>query len=338
MKKTCMAVIYITIGLILICIVPNQSSANQPLLQLYYPDGNAICNRTITIEWYAYDNEYTNQEDLPIYLYYRSTATPETPYQSITEHVPNTGIYNWSIKNIENGEYQLLIEAINTHHVLTCITSKSFIIQNTFSTITAISMSKDNAFSTSDSPVIKNGDTITITALLHCFEPITSSDIIANFTSLGGAQEVLPTSLNETIATWVMADVSCPNLSECTISILIKNESQRSYIIQVDNMKPEIHFIHPDKGIYLYNRRIFNSNKTVILGSATFTFDISDNSNIERKELYLDNYLYATLPQDSNKITVHSRLFGTYNITLIVYDIAGNTEQINKTIQIFNFL
>lgn len=338
MKKTCMALIYITIGLILICIVPNQSSASEPLLQLFYPHGDAICNRTITIEWYAYDNEYYNQEDLPIYLYYKSTVLAESPYQIIAENLPNSGIYNWSIKNIENGEYQLLIEAVNTHQRLTSITSEPFIIQNTFSTITAISMNKGNALSKSNSPVIKNGDTVTIIAMLDCIDPIESSDIIANLTTLGGAQEVIPNNLNDTTASWIMTNVSCLNNSECTISIIIKDESQQSYTFQVDNMKPEIHLIHPDNGVYLCNRRIFNSNHTIIFGPVTFTFDISDNSNIERGEFYLDERLYGTLSKDPYKITLYNRLFGTHNVTLIVYDIAGNTEQISKTIQIFNFI
>lgn len=338
MKKTLIALIYVAIALILVYILPMQSSANEPLLYLISPNGDEILSRTITIKWYAYDNECDNQEDLPIYLYYKSTNQLENTYQTIAEHLPNTGIYNWSIKGIENGEYQILIESLDTHNNLTCIVSKPFTVQNTFSMITSISIQKHTDMHYGTTPVIKNGDTITVTAILDCIEPIESSDIYANLTALGGATQCTPTSFNGTTASWIIAQVYCPNNGTCNISIVIKNECQKTMSFQVDNIKPEVHLIYPDNGVYLFNRRIFTSNHTFIFGSITFTFHMTDNMKIERGDFYIDEWLYGIITREPYRITLHDRLFGTHNITLIVYDIAGNTAHISKTIHIFNFM
>jgi hypothetical protein len=83
---------------------------NPPLINLYYPSDDDIIKDTITIEWYAYDSE--TGSNLPIYLFISSDdgqnwkSFSDNPYE-------NTGELNWNTNSYNDGEYKLLIEAVD---------------------------------------------------------------------------------------------------------------------------------------------------------------------------------------------------------------------------------
>lgn len=308
---------------------------NPPLLELHHPTGGEIVKGTLTIEWYAIDSGYRNQEDLPIYLYYKKAEMMDDSFQKIAEKLPNTGIYNWSTSEIENGEYQIHIVAQNKQNGIAHKTSKPFTILSTLAMITNISIERIIETNERESSFIRTGDNVRILASLEHAEKINSSEISANLSALGKKAEVPPDSVNETTAVWMITNVTCHTSEEAHITITIKDHDERSEPIQMDPFQPKIRFITPENGVYLFNKRILPSEKTIIFGTCTFTLTIEENCNVEKVEFYIDENIYQTKTAEPYSITVHDRVFGKHDITIVAYDTAGNSEQVSRTVQIY---
>ncbi|MDG6219455.1 MAG: Ig-like domain-containing protein, partial [Candidatus Thermoplasmatota archaeon] len=306
-----------------------------PSITLYHPKGGEIINGILTIEWYALDSSYRNQKDLPIYLYYRSTEQIESTYQKIAEELPNTGIFNWSTTEINNGEYQLLIVAQNKQNGIAHETSGPFTIRNTFPMIAEISIEKRTDDGFVASTFIKNGDDVKITATIEDAQFIENSDISANLSVFKKETDALPDSFNKTTAIWMIKNVSCQNSQEANIVIQILNHDEKSTTIQIDTIKPVVHQIAPQNGVYLFDKRILSSEKIIVFGSCTFTYDIHDNEGIEKVDFYVDQSLIKTKTDGPYSFTVHHRLFGKHDITIVVYDTSGNTRTLTRTVQFF---
>lgn len=81
-----------------------------PLIKLKYPKDGEMLKDTVIIEWNAIDSE--DGDDLPIYLY---ICNDGESYYSLTDNpVENTGEYNWHTTTRPDGEYILLIEAVDS--------------------------------------------------------------------------------------------------------------------------------------------------------------------------------------------------------------------------------
>ncbi|MFE3845669.1 PKD domain-containing protein [Thermoplasmatota archaeon] len=85
-----------------------------PIIELIYPTDDIIVNGNVNIEWFAVEGAYPEEGEY-IYIYYKpeNTAT----YRKITDDLPlaNTGEYGWDTSNLDDGQYTLLIEAIDQH-------------------------------------------------------------------------------------------------------------------------------------------------------------------------------------------------------------------------------
>jgi PKD repeat protein len=80
-----------------------------PTVNLIYPEGGETLKDTVTIEWWAHDNQ--DGDDLPIYLYYFDT---EDNWYQINDVIENTGEYQWDTTSIPDGTYEILVEAVDS--------------------------------------------------------------------------------------------------------------------------------------------------------------------------------------------------------------------------------
>lgn len=87
-----------------------ETSPDPPTVVLIYPTDGDVLKDTIIIEWYAYDSETSG--NLPIYIFL-SSDNGQT-WDSFTDNpYENTGELSWDTTRYSDGEYKLLIEAVD---------------------------------------------------------------------------------------------------------------------------------------------------------------------------------------------------------------------------------
>jgi len=97
---------------------------NPPVIQLIYPTGGEILKDTITVEWFAEDSE--DEDNLPIHLFYYDHGN----WHRINGVLDNDGEYNWDTTTLPDGEYKLLIEAVDSYNLIRHDSSDWFTIKN----------------------------------------------------------------------------------------------------------------------------------------------------------------------------------------------------------------
>ncbi len=95
-----------------------------PIVQLIYPTGGEILKDTITVEWFAEDSE--DEDNLPIHLFYYDTGI----WHRINGILENDGEHNWDTTTLPDGEYKLLIEAVDSNSLIRHDSSDWFTIKN----------------------------------------------------------------------------------------------------------------------------------------------------------------------------------------------------------------
>jgi len=103
------------------------NNGNAPSIQLLYPQGGETLKDTVTIKWFAHDNE--DGFNLPIYIYY-STDNGKIWSPFTNNPQKNTGEYSWDTTKLPDGEYLLQISAMDSDYNLVSDTSDQFQIRN----------------------------------------------------------------------------------------------------------------------------------------------------------------------------------------------------------------
>ena len=308
--------------------------ADIPIIQLYYPTGGEVVSGTVTLDWFAADSNHQG-ESLPIYLFYK--ASSDDAWIRINDDaLPNTGQYNWDVGSLSDGEYILLIEAVNSCNGMAHETSDPFMVDNShaMSNITEISIIDTTINS---SQWVKNGDTVEIIIEITEASGLSMDEITANLTGFGCGANVSPDSFDGYTACWVVTNVECaiPN-DAITINVKVGDIDAVSATIFADNTKPELTIDKPEDGFYMFNRKIIPLEKSIILGAFTFEFDVDDAGGIEKTEIYIDEELKTTLSEGSFEWYLNMKISGKHSLKFVTYDCAGNKDTISTMITMFN--
>lgn len=310
------------------------TDADIPIIQLYYPTGGEVVCGTVSIDWFAADSNHQG-ESLPIYLFYKASSD-DTWIRINDDALPNTGQYNWDVGSLSDGEYMLLIEAVNSCNGMAHETSDPFMVDNShaMSNITEISIIDTTINS---SQWVKNGDTVEIIIETTETFGLSMDEITANLAGFGCGANVSPDSFDGHTACWILTDVECviPN-DAITITVAVGDIDAVSATIFADNTKPELTIDKPEDGFYMFNRKIIPLDKSIILGAFTFEFDVNDAGGIEKTEIYIDEELKTTLSEGSFEWYLNMKISGKHALKFVTYDCAGNKDTISTMITMFN--
>jgi PKD repeat protein len=313
-----------------------------PIVQLIYPTGGEILEGTVTIEWFAIDDDYPQGIGIPIYLYYRPAEGNQYDWRQINDVLTNNvdemhGNYQWDTNSLSDGSYMVQIEALDNSGNIAYDTSEPFTIGNGNAGVTVADVRILDI--TIDSPHwVKDGDIVEITAAITGNDAgdLTIEDLSADLSGLGGSV-AHPDSFDGFLATWTITDVVCAQSDGMiTITVSIADTFSNSAIITADNTAPELTLIKPGKGLYLGNLRLFPFGKTIIIGASEIKIDSQDVSGIDRAEYYIDGVLLETTNADPFNWHMNIRAKGAHNLEVKIYDCAGNTMTIAKQITIYN--
>jgi hypothetical protein len=107
----------------------------------------------------------------------------------------------------------------------------------------------------------------------------------------------------------------------------------------VDDVPPVMAMEKPREFLYIADRELIplSSNTSVIFGKITITATAEDyQSGINRIELFVDDVLVQTITDGSFTMVYDDRVLGSYNLTMITYDNANNTANLQHPIWMFN--
>jgi hypothetical protein len=93
----------------------------------------------------------------------------------------------------------------------------------------------------------------------------------------------------------------------------------------------------PENGLYLFNRKVLQLGRTVIIGPITIEIDADAISGIYKVEFYVDDVLEEIIYEEPFYWYMNQRLFGQHSLKVIVYDHTGNTAIESKDITVYNF-
>ncbi|HEC76146.1 MAG TPA: PKD domain-containing protein [Thermoplasmatales archaeon] len=107
--------------------------------------------------------------------------------------------------------------------------------------------------------------------------------------------------------------------------------------VKVDKNPPEIKLKSPLNGIYVFNKKIFNLNSTVVIGNITIYAETNDYlSGVKKIELYLNGEYKANSTSSELKYEIDERYFGIYRVKVVAEDFASNYASIEKNIFMLN--
>jgi hypothetical protein len=113
----------------------------------------------------------------------------------------------------------------------------------------------------------------------------------------------------------------------------------QAYRVREDNLPPEIGIVTPKDGhLYLFDRVVMETPRrnTVLIGSTTINVYASDDSLIERVELYVDGDLKQTFTSEPYQWLLDETLFGRHTLRAVAHDNAGKSSIDEQDILIFN--
>lgn len=114
-------------------------------------------------------------------------------------------------------------------------------------------------------------------------------------------------------------------------------EGINSINIKIDKIKPTVSIEEPERGLYLFGRRIFPCFSIRIIGKITIKVDCQDEtSGIEKVEFYIDDELKETVEKEPYEWKWDERAFFRHSIKVIAYGKAGNTASDEIDVIIFN--
>jgi hypothetical protein len=308
-----------------------------PIIQLIYPTGGEILSGTVTVEWFAIDEDFPGEiNDLPIYMYFSSSSG--NIWIQIDDVLKNDGEYSLDTTDFADGEYRLKVEA--RHCGIVADTSDPFTIDNDQAGM-KISQVRITDKTINSYNYVKDGDEVEVTAGITGGLDLTIDDITADLSALGGGTNVHPVSYNGYVATWEITEAICgPSDGLIQVTINIDGHSNIG-TITADNTKPTVTILKPTNGLYLFNMRIFPFlSRTVIIGAITIQADPVDTNGIEKAEFYLD--ILDNSPEETTKEQPYQwhlgrKLRGLHNVKILVYDLAGNIHTSSIDMTIFGF-
>jgi len=308
-----------------------ESYNDPPLIKLIYPTGGEILSGTATVRWYAADGNFPD-ESLPIYLYY--SADDGDTWRQINDVLPNTGEYQWNIDNLADGEYRLLIEAVDSHGNIAHESSDPFTIDNNYA---GVRVSDVHILDTSidSTSYVKDGDNLVITAGITGSISINREDITADLSGFGRGT-IIADSYDGFTATWTISNVQCtPSEGLITVKVTASDIDSNSATITADNTNPELNIYKPVGGLYFFNTRLLPLSRTIIIGAITIELDTVDNNGIDRAEFYIDNELEKTVTKEPFEWYTNLPK-GQHRLEILVYDYAGNKA--TQTVDILKVL
>jgi 5-hydroxyisourate hydrolase-like protein (transthyretin family) len=307
-----------------------------PIVSLTSPNGGETLTGTETISWYALDTDMG--KDVNIYLFY--TADNGANWRQIggtlhnnidTEH----GDYQWSTTSLADGQYRLMVEAMDDYHNMAVAKSQPFTISNGIAVATVSDVQIRDT--TIDSNTwVKDGDNLEITAAITGGSSISRESIKADLSGFGLGSSVTANSYDGFIATWYLPTVQCdPSDGSITVIVTI-GETSNSATITADNTQPDITNIKPTNGLYVFNTKIIVLPRPLIIGPITLQVTASDLSGISRVDFNVDDELQQTITQEPFVWDMSQKLKGTHDLDFVVYDVAGNTETISTAATFLN--
>jgi uncharacterized repeat protein (TIGR01451 family) len=311
---------------------------NYPTIQLNYPSGGENLEEITEIEWFAIDSSDPN---LDIYLYYSNNDG--ISWRALFANSPaipieNTGNHEWDTTDMSDGDYKLKIEAVNKYNAVSHDTSDSFTINNgiTYTKVSDIYIT-DTTMNTNN--LVKNGDTVEISAGITNGQDLSENDITANLTGFGVSNIVNADNYDGFTAIWTIENVEClPSNGVIIITVTADNIDSKSATIIADNKAPDIYITKPINGLYINNNRIIPLFRTLIIGQITVELK-SENIlyDLDKTEYYIDNELKFTDTEQLFKWDINFIIFGRHKLEIICYDKIGNQASITQMITIYNF-
>jgi len=308
------------------------SDNDPPVVQLLDPTGGGTLSGTVTVRWFALDAVMLSH--LPIYLYYSADngatwrpLTPDVLYNNVDD---SHGDYKWSTTGLSDGQYMIMVEAIDNYNNIGVATSNPFTIGN--GVAGAVISDVQIMDTTIDSNRwVKNTDTIEITAGITGGSSLNRQDITADLSAFGEGKAITANSYDGFTATWSLNNVQCnPSDGTLTITVTVGDHS-KSDTIQSDNSGPAATIIKPTSGVYFLNTKIFPfTPRTIIIGSITMQIAATDTSGIDRVDFIVDGgVIKQTVNTEPFVWYMNQRLKGTHTLEYIVYDFAGNTNTLS---------
>lgn len=305
-----------------------------PLVHLNSPRGGESFSGTVTISYYAIDDDNPG-ETLPIYIYYSADAG-DTWREIDDLPLPNTGSYNWNTNGFSDGEYRILVEAVDDRLKIGWESSGIFTINNgnMGAMISDIKIQDTTIDSTT---YVKDGDDIEISVGITGAIDLSRDDITADLSAFGMGT-VVAHSFDGFTAKWTLNNVVCePNDGPLTITVNAGVYDSNKGTIYADNKKPEMEVIKPENGLYFFNSRLLPIERTIIIGPFTIIVEGMDDNGLSKTEFYIDN---ALMHIDTNKDPewyMNIKQTGQHQLEIRVYDLAGNKITETQMISVFNF-
>ncbi|MBN2603126.1 MAG: hypothetical protein JXA91_03220 [Candidatus Thermoplasmatota archaeon] len=101
----------------------------------------------------------------------------------------------------------------------------------------------------------------------------------------------------------------------------------------LDLESPNIQILKPEDGLYINNKKIFEGQSTLVLGSINISCDVTDEeTGVASVEIYIDDELKTIRENPPYSWMWNEQVFGQYNIKIVAYDYAGNKDTIEKTV------
>jgi uncharacterized repeat protein (TIGR01451 family) len=307
--------------------------ADFPVVQLIYPTGGEVLSGTVSVRWFALDSDLL--DELPIYLYY--SADGGDTWRQINDVLYNNidetrGEYQWSTTDLSDGEYMLMVEAVNIYNAIAHDKSDVFTINNGIATV-RVSDVRITDVSIDSSKWVKDGDTVEITAGITGGHGLNQNDIVADLTGFGKGANVAANRFDGFTAQWLLTSVKCsPSDGLVTVTVTADGIHSKSATITADNTKPKISIDKPENGLYLFNRKILPLPKTIIIGPIFVEVDTYDSSGIGRVEFYVDGELMETVTEEPYEWYMREKIKGHLKLKVIVYDHAENIAMQSREI------
>jgi parallel beta-helix repeat protein len=114
-------------------------------------------------------------------------------------------------------------------------------------------------------------------------------------------------------------------------------------IVEEDQPAMEVHIVNPTKGyIYFFDKKVLRifPNFNFIIGDITVTVEVDSVVDINKVEFYVDDLLMSTSNSSVDNVfswNWDERVIFRHEITVIAYDVNGNTESDTIVVLMFNW-
>ena len=112
-----------------------------------------------------------------------------------------------------------------------------------------------------------------------------------------------------------------------------RNDTALITVREQDTVPPVIDINDPINAIYVKNRPIFPFFTPLIFGEIQINISaVDEESGVEKIELHINDELIGTWYDSSITWTWSERTFGRFKLYVVVYDTAGNWNELEKIV------